>query len=328
MSRVVNFASTKGRGYNQDLVVTKGILEQIPEVEFNYFTRKVKDKNPVISQKISEAWKDFCRESRNLVVFDSSVPTKLSGLPESRRWLLLGSSFDWQFKLALEKESGANFKKRNSFRKCNFVLPGSPFSKRVLESCCNWEDNTTWLDGDLPFTWYSGQEQTRAKVREKLDFWLPGAKEKKVLAVVLEGEKQGDGFEGFRVGSLLEGLGEDWIVLTNCWDLVKATEGEKVKGLLFTKGRFLNSELVALADTMVTNISKIATTFAGTGKPVWVLDWAPKHFTKWVQIHYPEIYLESADRMVGLESSEAHHRFSKEFTWGKDPSTGLLRLFS
>lgn len=67
---------------------------------------------------------------------------------------------------------------------------GSPFTAKLFHSFYEWEDSVTFLDGiPLPISWDILQEEKRTTVKKQLEFYFPQAKGKKILSILLVGQK-------------------------------------------------------------------------------------------------------------------------------------------
>lgn len=341
----ISFVSVRGRGINADLKLVKDYLAaHLPDTAYSYYMNKNTYKVPVINQKMREGLQDFCEGTRDLICMDMSLPSKIYKNIPDKKWMFLASLYAYLFNDMMRYNKTEKFKKKNTFRNCNYVMPGSPFASKVLKSCYNWEEDTVFLDGIcLPSAWDVMQPVQQIAKREKLEFYCPASREKKIVSIILEGKKKEEDlernfFEGFDLKKFLDTLGEEWLLITNNPDLVELSSQLSFRyadRFCYTKNRLLLHDLLYISDSIVTNASKIATTFAVTKKPLYYLEYTAKPWSNYLKERYPSLCLSEISELYAIDFnalhlSEEQQKFCQEFSYGTEinPFVEISNIFN
>ena len=280
--KTISFVSTRGRGLNTDLQLVKdNLMAALPEVEFEYYLNKTATKIPLINTKMEDARRTFCTEAQNIICMDPSIPIKIPSASERERRLLLATPFDYQFNIFMKYHDNPDQPKKQTFIRCTHVMPGSPFTAKLFHSFYEWEDNVTFLDDiPLPISWDILQEEKRTTVKKQLEFYFPQAKDKKILSILLVGQKPEpeDGsepvnlFDNFNLKKIMDYIDDDWFVITNNWDLVELSYQlpyQYSSKFGYIKNKISLNDMMYLSDMLITNSSKHAGNFSITKKPIY-----------------------------------------------------------
>ena len=345
--KTISFVSTCGRGLNTDLQLVKdNLMAALPEVEFEYYLNKTATKIPLINTKMEDARRTFCTEAQNIICMDPSIPIKLPSASERERRLLLATPFDYQFNIFMKYHDNPDQPKKQTFLRCTHVMLGSPFTAKLFHSFYEWEDSVTFLDGiPLPISWDILQEEKRTTVKKQLEFYFPQAKGKKILSILLVGQKPKpeDGsepvnlFDNFNLKKIMDYIDDDWFVITNNWDLVELSYQlpyQYSSKFGYIKNKISLNDMMYLSDMLITNSSKHAGNFSITKKPIYYLEYLPKIFGNFIKKFYPSMYLKDLDQLLTLdfsntELSPEQKNFCQEFSYDptENPSETIEKLF-
>ena len=345
---IISFVSTRGRDLNSDLQIVKDdLMTALPDMEFQYYLNKTATKIPLINTKMEDARRTFCSEAQNIICMDPSIPIKIPSASENETRLLLASPFDYQFNIFMKYLENPKQKKKQTFIRCTHVIPGSPFTAKLFKSFYEWEDNITFLDNiPLPISWDLMQEEKRAAVRKQLEFYYPQAKGKKIVSILLlgqkpepeEGEDSVNLLEGFDLKNWMDSLDDDWFLITNNWDMVEISYQLPYKYASkfgYIKNKIPVNEMMYLSDMLITNSSKHDGNFAITKKPIQYLEYLPKVFGNYMKKFYPSMYLKDMNELPTvdfstLELSTEQEKFCQEFSYApmENPLETIREIFN
>lgn len=343
---IVSFVSTKGRALNLDLQVIKNHLNSdLPDVEFKYYLNKATTKLPAINKTIDEGKKIFCAEASNLICMDASIPVKIPTATDGQKRLLVATPYDYQFS-AFFKYSNSTLKKKKTFIRCTDVIPGSPFTSKLLKTCYEWDDSVTFWDNiPHPVSWDILQAEKQTSARKRIEFYYPQIKGKKILSLMLYDEPQNKSddieiqnpFQDFNLKELMDILGNDWFLITNnkyILEIANQLPYTYSHSFGYTKNIINVNDLLYTSDMLITNSSKNACCFSITKKPIYCLDYAKKFWGKYIRQFYPELYLRSINDILKIPFrknffSKELENFSHEFSYApeKNPFDVIGQLF-
>lgn len=341
-----SFVSTKGRSFNLDLQVVKNYLRSaMPDAEFEYYLYKSSTKISAINKKMNEGRRLFCADASNIICMDASIPIKMPSATEDQTRLFLAAPFDYQFNIFL-KSSEADFQKKKTFIRCTDVIPGSPFTSKLLKNCYEWEDNVTfWDDIPHPASWDILQKEKQLAARKRIEFYYPQIKGKKILSLILDGKPQSTAdnteipnpFQDFNLKEFIDKLGEDWFLITNNSYIIEIANQLPYtcsSAFGYTKNIVTVNDLLYASDMLVTNVSKHACLFSITQKPVYYLDYLQKYFGKYMKQFYSELYLENIHALLNIPFEREHlskeqENFYHEFSYSpeKNPFETIRKIF-
>lgn len=346
-NNTISFVSTRGRGLNSDLQIVKNdLMAMLPDVEFQYYLNKTATKIPLINTKMEDARRTFCAEAQNIICMDPSIPIKIPSASEKEIRLLLATPFDYQFNIFMKNIDNPDFEKKQTFIRCTHVIPGSPFTARLLQTCYEWEDTVTFLDNiPLPISWDIAQEEQRATFRKQLEFFYPQAKNKKIVSVLLVGQKPDTEpgeepenlFKDFNLKTIMDSIEDDCFLITNNWDLVELAYQlpyEYSTKFGYIKNKLSLNEMMYVSDMLITNSSKHAGNFSVMQKPIYYLEYLPKVFGNFIRKFYPSMYLEDLNGLSDIdfktfEYSAEQKKFCQEFSYAptENPLKTIRELF-
>lgn len=338
----ISFLSTRGRAMNIDLKLIQDYLAlNLSDVTFKYYLKNTATKVPAANKQLEKARLSFCENSRTIICMDPSIPVKLSpALPEERRLLTL-VPYDYLFNEYLKFTEDSELAHKKTFFRCTHVLPGSPFFSNFLKNFYEFENATFLDDMCLPLAWDITSKETKANVRNNLEYLYPEAKGKKILTILTVNqtapEEMTELFSDLDLKKFLDEIGDDWFLLTNNINLLEMSGKlpfSYAKCFGYMKGVFGFDNLLYFSDMLITNSSKHACTFASAKKPVYYLNYGKKHFGRYMKQFYPDLYLETAGELATLDYgqtdlSEEEARFCQEFACDtvQNPLSLIFSLF-
>jgi len=335
-NKTITFLSSKGRGLNADLSLLHGFLsdsDEWKEYSCRFFLKSERTKNPVVNAGIQKAKKAFSKDAVHAICIDNSLTGKIKEDEGIR--ILYSVPYDYQFKNYLAaKKKKSNYRTFQSF---THIVPGSPFSEELLERAYDTDGKTIESGVAHPLAWDVCKQASCEEAREKLEFYFPNIKGKKILSLIITGEEkeQEKFFESFSVDDFMKKLGLDWVVLTTSEvmrDCSFSYTGKK-EAFGYINHIVPPSVLVYVADVLVTNEGRFATAYAGKGKPIYCPKIKKNYFEKFMDADYPELVLSKASQMMTIdfdkeELTEAQNRYCSQFWYSdaKEPYSVLQNI--
>lgn len=301
----ITFLSSRGRSLSTDLSLVKSYLAQLPgeDLWFRYYLNNELHRNPVAGYGFRRAKKTFCEGMTNAICVDASLASNLNNLaPEGQR-ILLAVPYDYQFKnMVLMEEKKKQFRLRTMSR-FTHIIAGSPFAAELLKRAYRLEDRELIEGVNLPFAWDTVQPDSRQKMQDRIYFYFPQARGKKVLAVIVYGDedKKRKDWENFDTKQFTKNLGPDWFVFTNSELLMENafSMSNRYKENFGYMDRILPvPSLLYLADVLVTNNGRLAAGFSLQKKPVYACQYNKNYFEKYMSLRYPGLYFSRADQLL------------------------------
>lgn len=301
----ITFLSSRGRSLSTDLSLVKNYLSQLPgeDLWFRYYLNNEMHKNPVAGYGYRRAKKTFCEGMTNAICVDASLASNLNNLaPEGQR-ILLAVPYDYQFKnMVLMEEKKKQFRLKTMSR-FTHIIAGSPFAAELLKKAYRLEEKELIEGVNLPFAWDTVQPDSRQRMQETIYFYFPQAKGKKVLAIIVYGdeEKKRKDWESFDIKQFTKNLGEEWFVFTNSELLMENafSMSNRYKECFGYMDRVLPvPSLLYLADVLVTNNGRLATSFSLQKKPVYACQYNKNYFEKYMSLRYPGMYFSRGEQLL------------------------------
>lgn len=300
----LTFLSTRGRGLGIDLALLKLYLSEnhTQQLSYRFYLNNEMNKNPLAAHGYRRAKKDFCEGMTNALCLDASLASNMRhALGEGKR-IMLSVPYDYQFKnmLTLEKGKTLNL---NTLAAFEYVLAGSPFSERLLTKAYRKQECQTLMRVTLPFVWDLLQEEKRHEVAERIYYYFPEARGKRILSIIVYGDedKKRKDWEHFSVKEFLKILGEDCFVFTNSEVLMENSFALSSK--YRTRFGYINrilpvQEVLYITDALVTNNGRFAASFACYKKPIWACSYNRNWFEKYMAHCYPGMFLANAEQLM------------------------------
>ena len=288
--KTITFLSSRGRGIGAQMSVLRRYLrerEDGADFVFRTFSKNERLANDRAGQGNSKLRRRFLAGADNIVCVDQSLVGNNYGEDSVR--ILMASPYEYQFRMALE--AGQKEKKSGAFKKFTHIIPGSPFTEKLLEKAYDLPDTAILSGCALPFAWEVCHERMQREMREKLGFYYPQIKEKKVIAVILSGpeEKNQKFLEAFDLKDCLDRIRGEYFVLTNSGVLVgsaSALDAGYSDCFGFVSRIWKSRDMLAVADVLVTNNGWMASAFAGKRKPVFCPLAADLWFERYMQKNF------------------------------------------
>lgn len=323
------FLSTRGREMNIDLKLIKDYLEEnLSETEFHYFFKSNATKIPAANRQIEKARLSLCKNFKNIICMDSSIPIKIPSAAPGERRILSVAPYDYIFNEYLNFVENPEKPPKKTFFRCTHVIPGAPFITNLLKEHYEFEQAEILSDICSPFSWHLSQEPCRKQMRQDFYTMYPQAKGKKILSLLLvnQGNKEKDDnevFLDFPLKEFIEKMGEEWFFITNSMDILNMSEilsFDYFSHIACMKNQFNINNLLYVSDMLITNSSKHGIAFVPTKNPVYCLDYGDKYFSKYMKDFYPSLYFEKAADMMKINFqkeilSEDEQKFYREFSY-------------
>lgn len=317
----ITFLSNRGAGLNSDMnLLEKNLVNMMDQDRFSsrFFLKNERRKNPMARQGIERAKIEFCRELSDVVCADASLAKGMK-FQEGVR-ILLASPYDYQFKNAmLLKRKGRKGTGWKTFRRFTHVVPGCPFTAQLMRNGYYMERTELLEDICLPFVWEINHPERQGEMRKEIGFYFPAVGEKKVLALLLNREKESrrNFLKSFDLKAFLNHLGEEWFVLTNVEELMEDSYTLSAKyrtSFGYVKRIMPEQDILYVADAMVTNNGRYASYFASRHKPLYCLKYRGSHFEKYMKATHPAMYLSNFGELMQADfSGEGVPERQKEF---------------
>lgn len=301
----ITFLSSRGRSLSTDLSLVKNYLVGLPgeNLWLRYYLNNEMHKNPVAGYGYRRAKKTFCEGMTNAICVDTSLAANLNNLaPEGQR-ILLAVPYEYQFKNMVRMEEKKKQFRLRTMSRFTHIIAGSPFTAELLKRGYRLEDKELIEGVNLPFAWDTMQPDSRQEMQNRVYFYFPQARGKKVLAVIVYGDedKKHKDWESFPVKQFTKNLGEDWFVFTNSEQLMENafSMSNRYKESFGYVDRILPvPSLLYLADVLITNNGRLAAGFSLQKKPVYACQYNKNYFERYMSLCYPELYFSRAEQLL------------------------------
>lgn len=324
----ITFLSTRGAGLSSDLkLVEENLMKGIGEdgVSYRFFLKNGRSENPMARQGFIRAKREFCESMTNVICADTSLSGVAKAEQESAR-ILLGSPYDYQFKNELilrgKKEDFAGWKTLQGF---THIIPGSPFTEQLVKKAYQLEEVTVLSGLCLPSVWDLNRPEKQEEKREGVTFYFPAAEKKRILALLIYGDdiKRRTFLKGFDIRRFLKVLGKDWFVMTNLEEMMEAayTLNARYRDSFGYAGRILpGSDLLYMADALVTNNGRFASYFASRHKPMYCVTYKDNFFERYMKRCHPAMCLVNSEDFMradfGMDGiPEGQREFDRLFSY-------------
>lgn len=305
IEKSITFLSNRGAGLNSDMrLVERNLVDMLGQDSFSsrFFLKNERRKNPMARQGIERAKMEFCRKLANVICADASLAKGMK-FQEGVR-ILLASPYDYQFKneLSLKKRAGG----LKTFRRFTHIVPGCPFTAQLMKDGYYLDKTSLLEDICFPFVWEINRPEMQSEMREEIGFYFPAVKEKKVLALLLNRDKESwrNFLKKFDLKEFLNYLGEDWFVITNMEDLMEQSYTLSAKygdSFGYVKRIMPEQNILYVADALVTNNGRYATYFASRHRPVYCMKYRGNYFEKYIKRNHPDMFLENFGKMLQVD---------------------------
>ena len=338
-SRSLTFLSSRGGGFYADLKLAQNFLtDRAGEggPAYRFFLNHERTAGPPARRGIALAREQFCQGADHILCADLSLAGAVEKYGRGVR-LLMAAPCEYQFRAALSRRKRDGRKK--ALRHFTHILSGSPFAERVLGKYYDLEGIRMLSGLSLPLAWDICREPARQAVREKLAFYFPGIRGKKLLAIVTGGSGASESplLAGFQPRRLLGQLAGEWFVMTNAPE-IREKAGEldaSFRSCFGFADRVLQrTDFLYAADVLVTNSGRLAACFASRKKPVYCAAFRGNHFETFMRRHYPGMYLPDFPALArAMEAPEdfsgEQRRFNRDFCYEelRSPYETLKELF-
>ncbi len=326
----ITFLSSRGSGLNSDLKMVESYLASYGKEDnyaFRFFLRSERIVNAVAKQGISRAKRQFCEDATNVICTDISLGKDVKELGERGSRILIGTPYEYQFKNALLLKNKKSKGKWRSMGNYTHIIPGSPFSEKLIKDGYVLENTEMIKDVCLPFVWELNQKENREKKRKELEFYFPSIKNKKVLAIMVYGddEEKDNSITNFDITKFVKSLGEDWFVLTNLEPMLEmayALNSQYRDSFGYVNRMLPAQDVLYIADALVTNNGRFAGYFSSLKKSIYCMSYKENHFENFMKECYPEMFMGSFGDLMHCDFEkdnlkEAQVRFQNEFSYSE-----------
>ncbi len=302
----ITFLSSRGRGLSNDLSLVKNHLmgQNAGDIMFRYYLNNELHSNPLAGHGYRRAKKSFAEGMTNAICVDASLSANMKNLSEDGKRILLAVPYDYQFKnMLLMEEKGREFN-LNTMARFTHIVAGSPFTAELFKKAYRLENRELVENVALPFAWDTLQHESRTAVQDRIFFYFPQAKRKKILSIIIYGDKdkKRKDWESFDIKEFTKRLGADWFVFTNSEQLMENafSMSNRYKDCFGYLNRVLPvPELLYLSDVLVTNNGRLASAFSIQNKPVYACRYNDNYFEKYMSFRYPLMYFPQAENLCG-----------------------------
>ncbi len=309
------------------------LFEHMEDASFRYFLRTENTSNKLTNQGIIDAKKMFCKDLSHCICIDGSItPKQLKEVKDQGEKLLFAIPYDYQFDLYLQGKTG-EIKKKDTFAAFDHMIAGSPFTEKILKDWYQWKKEDSLVKGAYyPMAYELLQEKQTSIARERTAHFYRAVEEKKVVTLILQGDKRilpDDVFVDFDLKRFMDQLPDDWFFLTNSISVIN--RAYQLPTRYHNSIGYLNDFLpnvngLLIADAMITNHSYYAVQFAAKRKPVFYLDFGQSKFVQYMNQEYPALKFGKEEHYANLEKcltlfTDEQKAFCNEFSYeqGENP---------
>lgn len=305
----ITILSSRGRGISADLSLMRTHLNRENDsshITFRSFSKNERSVSDVQSQGAAKLRRKFCEDAVNVICIDASLTGKITH-PEGKR-LLLAAPYDYQFKnfLMLEKKE----LHINTLKKFTHIIPGSPFTEKLLRSAYRLEGIEMIGNTALPLAWDLCQPGQQKKQTDKIAFYYPEIEKKKVLTFLVTGsETDNKSFFGkMDMKEFLKRLGEDWFVFTNSEVMMENAymlSARYQDSFAYINRLLQPHELLYVTDVLVTNNGRMAASFAGHEKTLYCPLCGNTFFEKYMKQYFEDMCISDVSELLEQVSDVA-----------------------
>lgn len=325
----ISFISTLRHGMNVDLKLLKDYLAQTIEgVSFRYYINDGERGNLMVQNGLADRKRNFCRHMTHGICIDESLPDQCVFQDEKAKRILISLPFEAQFKKLDYLETSGKEMTKTNLSNFTHIIATAPFQENLLRECYQLGDTKIIRDAASPYVWDINQHKKQQDIKKKFEYYYPGLKEKKVLAVLTAGKtpkQDKDPFAEFDLESFARMLGEEWFLITNNELLLEhyaILSSKHVHICGYVNQLLPPRDLLYFSDVLVTNSSMYAYYFISRRKPFYCLNYKNNYFEKFIHRVYPELYLQAPEQMFELkgcldEFKQIHEKFYHQFSYGR-----------
>lgn len=335
-SREIAFVSAKSRGITPDLKLLKDYLqENIKDASFSYYLNTENSANEMVKKGAKFSKKEFCKDIRDAICIDGSLPAKLAKTAREGSKILVSVPYDYQFK-AVNK----GIKGKNTFKGFTHIIAGSPFGAQLFKEYYKVPGCEIIEGVCTPLAWDINQEAKQQEMRDKFSKYFPESKGKKILSILLIGhlgKREKNPFKNFDWRSFLKTVEDEWFVFVNNEDLLENTV--RLNSRYTSCFGYVNKmqdarELLYFSDCLMTNSGMYASYFASKNKPVYCLKYKKNAFEEYMKKKYASLFIKSIDEKVDMimaqQMSDEHKDFCNHFSYDTDinPSDKIFKILN
>ncbi|MDY2922961.1 MAG: hypothetical protein SOT18_08975 [Eubacterium sp.] len=339
---VISFLSSQGRGLSIDLALTKNYLQSLfadQDMSFRYYVNNEKSKNALANEGFIRARKEFCQDMKDVICVDPSLGARAGNLAVEGNKILLAVPYPYLItrKRGLRKGKHNNYKTLRNF---THIVAGSPFAEKVIRHAYELTGTHIIKNTALPFSWDLLQEERQEQVRREFTNYFPQSEGKKIAALLVFGDiskMKKTPFHNVNVQELADSIGKDWFFVTNSQELAEASyvlPAEYKDRFGYVNRIMPTQNLLYIADSLVTNNSRFAGSYAIRRKPVHAIHYTGNVFEKYVQEEYNDMYIGQIDKeMVKIQGGQMRpdqQAFCKEMSYEnpKEPYAAIGEIFT
>lgn len=333
-SREITFVSAKSRGITPDLKLVKDYLQKnIEDASFSYYINTENSTNEMVKKGAKYSKKEFCKDIRDTICIDGSLPAKLAKTAKEGNKVLISVPYDYQFKAVNEKIKG-----KGTFKSFTHIIAGSPFGAQLFKEYYKVPGCEIIEGVCAPLAWDINQELKQQEIRDKFAKYFPESNGKKILSILLTGhleKKRKNPFENFDWRSFLKRVEDDWFVFVNNEDLLEniVRLNSRYTSCFGYVNKMLDArELLYFSDCLMTNSGMYASYFSSKSKPVYCLKYKKNAFEEYMKKNFPSLYIKNIDEKVdiilGEKMSDENKAFCKLFSYDTEinPSDEILKI--
>lgn len=325
-NKTITFISSRGRGITPDLALVKDYFAKNykNEYTFRYYVKNENTKKPFAKKGFIDGKRKFCKDMLHAVCMDTSLPINLKDPSPNSIRLFMAVPYDYMFKNALLMEEDPDGDYFKSLKSYTHIMPGCPFEEKLLKKVTYTADKTFINGVNLPFALDIMNKEKQEKVRATFEYYYPGMKNKKVIAILtagrFDGEEETDPLIQTNIKGIMDSLDEEYFIITNNQGLMEAAaalNSRYCERFVFVNHLLQIQNILYFADVLITNNSRFAGTFSTQKKPIYCLSYKDNSFEKYMGKHYPGMCLKMLDGMQdcserGLNAEQ--EKFCKEFS--------------
>lgn len=331
----ISILSSRKRGLTPDLrLVQKYLKDHIEDLEISYFMGEETSKNKMAKKGFKDAKKRYCKTIENVFCVDASIEGKM--YKEGKK-ILIGVPYDYQFKAMNSMETDKKYKKTNSFKGFDYIIPGSPFAKDVYTKCYNIPKAQIIENVVTPMEWNMRQEKAKITSRELYEEMFPKMKGKKVIAILTNGkidEEKHSPYKDIQLREIINRIDDSFFVLTNNEEILdKAIDlgSEYTSKIAYVSKALDFRRIMYFAEYLFTNSGMYASYVAGCNKPVYCIRCVENNFEKYMKRRFPELYIDDLNCIPEYlkEYQEINGSFSHYFSYetSENPCEIIKNIF-
>lgn len=291
----VNFLSCRAREMNTDLLPIYHQFRTDSRCYAHTFLKNWEqlptDENLIRS--VSKTPTEFSSPSYNIFFCnDIALRHQLGSYQPSKPQLLLITPNNHYYQLALR--TLPNKQDRGSLEKFSHIFVPNPFIKKVIKKHYTIRQSQHLISTETPFSYRLRQESLQKKYRDQFTILFPQAAQKKILFIMLPKQMSAiteKAIPCFSLTDFIDRLGKDWLLVTNCFPLLKQTTTDLSDRVLYINLRYPLENILYFSDLVITNLSFFAHGQMSRKKPCFCLSYQENGFEKYMKKKHPALFL-------------------------------------